>query len=95
MVSPKLHESSIRHASNRDRPTQIVPVGLDTQYQIRDVVRWYTWARDRVERMKLAEENCDDTLSSGTGLPNHCDLAGVVEYLRLSGPTVTVMLTRL
>ena len=59
MVSPKLHESSIRHVSDRDRPTQIVPVGLDTQYQIRDVVRWYAWARDRVERMKLAEENFD------------------------------------
>ena len=84
MVSPKLHESSIRHVSNRDRPTQIVPVGLDTQYQIRDVVRWYAWARDRVERMKLAEENFDDTLSWGTHPLNHCALASVVDLICLS-----------
>jgi len=84
MVSPKLHEASIRHASNRDRLTQIVPIGLDTQCQIRDVIRWYAWARDRVERMELAEENFDDTLSWGTHPPNHCDLAGVVALTCLS-----------
>ena len=66
MVSPKLHQASIRHAGNGYRLTQIVPVCLDTQYQIRNVVGRHSWARDRVERMELAEEDFDDTLSRGT-----------------------------
>jgi hypothetical protein len=39
----------------------------------------HAWARDRVERMQLAEENFDDTLPWGTYPPNHCDLARVVD----------------
>jgi hypothetical protein len=71
MVSPKLHQASVRHAGNGYRLTQIVPVGLDTQGQIRNVVGLHTWARDRVERMELAEKNFDDTLSRDTNPPNH------------------------
>jgi hypothetical protein len=84
MVSPKLHQASIWHAGHGDRLTQIVPVGLDTQCQIRNVVGWHSWARDRMERVKLAKENFDDTLSWGTHPPNHCNLAGVVELTCLS-----------
>ena len=84
MVSPKLHQAFIRHAGNRDRLTQIVPVGLDTRCQMRDVVGRYAWRRDRVERMELAEENFDDTLSWSTNPPNHCNLAGVVDLIYVS-----------
>jgi hypothetical protein len=84
MVSPKLHQTSIWHAGNGDRLTQIVPVGLDTGRQICNVVGRHSWTRDRVERVKLAEENFDDALSWGTYPPNHCDLAGVVDLICLS-----------
>lgn len=84
MVAPKLHHTSIWHASYGDRLTQVIPVGLDTQGQIRYVVGWHVRARNRVERVKLAEENFDDTLSRGTHPPNHCDLAGTVEFTCLS-----------
>jgi hypothetical protein len=84
MVSPKLEQASIWHAGNRDRLTQIVPVGLHTQHQIRDVVGRHSWAWDRVERMEVVEENFDDTLSWGTNPLNHCDLADVVDLICLS-----------
>ena len=71
MVSPKLHQASIWHAGNGDRLTQIVSVGLDTQCQIRNVVGRHSWARNRVKRMELAEEDFDDTLSRDTNPLNH------------------------
>src|SRR5262245_16906796 len=88
MVSPKLHQTAIRHAGNGDRLTHIVPVSLDTQCQICNVGGWHAWTWDRVERVELAEENFDDTLSWGTHPPNHCDLAGVVELTCLSDQRV-------
>jgi hypothetical protein len=84
MVSPKLHQASVWHTGNGDRLTPIVPVGLNTQYQIWDVVGRHSWAWDRVERMELAEKNFDDALSWGTNSPNHCNLADVVDLTCLS-----------
>ena len=84
MVSPKLHQASIWHAGNGDRLTQIVPVGLHAECEIRNVVGRHSWTWDRVERMELTEENFDDTLSWGANPLNHGNLIGVLALTGLS-----------